>query len=165
MTRLCAAEIHNFSGRRSFAERDHMLTQAELTDARAKLSTAKTLIEAVKLTFLGAGNIEGARLLNEVAHLLDDEIAALVPSAKPSAATPKPTPSAAYKSKRPRFTRKSGMAVFLRTPPRSRLAFAKRSAFRFVSAIRPPNASQNIQAAFIRVYAPRDTFAVRIGVY
>ena len=54
-----------------------MLTQAELTDARDKLRTALTLIEAVKLTFLGAGNIEGARLLNEVAHLLDDEIAAL----------------------------------------------------------------------------------------
>src|SRR5271157_2112689 len=39
------------------------------------------------------------------------------------------------------------------------------SAFRFVDAIRPPDTLQNVQAAFRRVYAPRDAFAVRIGVY
>jgi hypothetical protein len=54
-----------------------MLTQAELTDARAKLDTAKALIEAVKGTFFAAGNIYGARVLNEIVHHLDDEITAL----------------------------------------------------------------------------------------
>ena len=63
-----------------------MLTQAELTDARANLAQAKALIEAVKVVFFAGGCIEGARLLNEVAHLLDDEIAALdraIGAAKP----------------------------------------------------------------------------------
>ena len=39
------------------------------------------------------------------------------------------------------------------------------SALRFVDAIRPPDTSQNVQAASRRVDAPRDAFAVRMGVY
>jgi hypothetical protein len=54
-----------------------MLTTAELTDAREKLHQANLLTEAVRGVFLGGAYIEGARLLNEVAHLLADEIAAL----------------------------------------------------------------------------------------
>jgi hypothetical protein len=41
----------------------------------------------------------------------------------------------------------------------------KSSAFGLVRAVRSPNAAQNVQAAFRRVHAPRDTSAVRTGVY
>ena len=54
-----------------------MLTKAEPTDAREKLQQANLLIEAVRGAFLGGAYFEGARLLNEVAHLLADEIAVL----------------------------------------------------------------------------------------
>jgi len=54
-----------------------MLTTQEMTDAREKLNQAKTLIEAVRGVYIASGYIEGARMLNEIAHLLDDEIAAL----------------------------------------------------------------------------------------
>lgn len=54
-----------------------MLTIAELAAAREELRTAKTLIEAVKITFFAGGYIEGARMLNEIVHCLEDEIAAL----------------------------------------------------------------------------------------
>ncbi len=53
------------------------LATAELTDAREKLYQANLLIEAVRGVFLGGAYIEGARMLNEVAHLLADEITAL----------------------------------------------------------------------------------------
>ena len=46
---------------------------------------------------------------------------------------------------------------------RSLLLFS--SAFGLVRAVRSPNAAQNVQAAFRRVHAPRDTSAVRTGVY
>ena len=39
--------------------------------------TRSILALAVKLTFFGAGDVSGARLLNEVTHALADEIAAL----------------------------------------------------------------------------------------
>ena len=54
-----------------------MLTTQELTEARDTLSAAKALIEAVKATFFASGDVSGARLLNEVIHAVDDEIAAL----------------------------------------------------------------------------------------
>jgi hypothetical protein len=54
-----------------------MLTVPELTDAREKLRTALTLIDDVKSLFLGGAYIEGARMMNEITHLLADEIAAL----------------------------------------------------------------------------------------
>jgi hypothetical protein len=54
-----------------------MLTIAELTDAQGKLRQAHMLIEAVKGVFLSGAYIEGARMMNEVAHLLDDEVAAI----------------------------------------------------------------------------------------
>jgi hypothetical protein len=41
------------------------------------LRTGTTLIEDVRTLFFGGGYVEGARMLTEVAHLLDDEIAAL----------------------------------------------------------------------------------------
>jgi hypothetical protein len=54
-----------------------MLTQAELSDTRARLKGAKILVEGAKATFFSAGRIESARLLNEITNLLSDEIAAL----------------------------------------------------------------------------------------
>jgi hypothetical protein len=55
-----------------------MLTIPELTDAREKLRTALTLIDDVKRLFLGdRKRFASARLLNDVAHLLNDEVAAL----------------------------------------------------------------------------------------
>jgi hypothetical protein len=63
-----------------------MLSQAEMIDGRDKLRTAANLIEGVKATFFAAGDISGARLLNEVVHALEDEIAALdkaIGAAKP----------------------------------------------------------------------------------
>lgn len=54
-----------------------MLTQAELTDARDSLRQAEIIIARIRGVFLSAGNIDGARLLNEVVGLLADEIAAL----------------------------------------------------------------------------------------
>ena len=53
------------------------LTIAELTDARAKLAEARSLVSSVRDAFFGAGDISGARLLNEVIHALADEIAAI----------------------------------------------------------------------------------------
>jgi hypothetical protein len=55
-----------------------MLTPAELAEVREKLRTALTLIDDVKRLFLGdRKRFASARLLNEVAHVVDDEIAAL----------------------------------------------------------------------------------------
>jgi hypothetical protein len=54
-----------------------MITAAELTDAREKLCQAKALVAGVRDLFFSGGDISGARLLNEVCHALDDEIAAL----------------------------------------------------------------------------------------
>jgi hypothetical protein len=54
-----------------------MLTVPELTDAREKLRTALTLIDDVKGLFLGGAYIEGARMMNEITHLLADEISAI----------------------------------------------------------------------------------------
>ena len=54
-----------------------MLTTQELQEARAELSQAGNLIEAVRVIYLSAGYVEGARLLNDVGHMLSDEIAAL----------------------------------------------------------------------------------------
>jgi len=53
------------------------LTTQELTDARAELSQAQALVKGVKITFMSGGYIEGARLLNDIEHLLDDGLAAL----------------------------------------------------------------------------------------
>jgi hypothetical protein len=55
-----------------------MLTIPELTDAREKLRQAHALIESVKVAFLSdRKRFASARLLNDVAHVVDDEIAAL----------------------------------------------------------------------------------------
>jgi hypothetical protein len=54
-----------------------MPTQAELTDARQKLAEARALVASVRDALLGAGDVPGARLLNEVAHALADEITAI----------------------------------------------------------------------------------------
>ena len=54
-----------------------MLTPAELTDARERLRQAKALVTGVRDMFLSGGDTSGARLLNEVCHALDDEIAAI----------------------------------------------------------------------------------------
>ena len=54
-----------------------MLTLPELTDARERLRQAKALVAGVRDMFFGAGDVSGARLLNEVCHALDDEIAAI----------------------------------------------------------------------------------------
>ena len=50
-------------------------------EKRYKLSTAKAQVESVREAYLTEGNIDGARTLNEIVHLLDDEIAALNRSA------------------------------------------------------------------------------------
>lgn len=63
-----------------------MLTVPELTDARDKLRAARDTIDAVRLIYLQAAYIAGARLLNDVANLIADEIAALdkaIGAAKP----------------------------------------------------------------------------------
>ena len=54
-----------------------MLTIPEMTDARDKLAEAKSLVSSVRDAFFGAGDTAGARLLNEVTHALEDEVAAL----------------------------------------------------------------------------------------
>jgi hypothetical protein len=54
-----------------------MLTQAEMQDARDRLRSAGNLIEAVRVVFLSAGYVQGARLLNGAAVLIADEVAAL----------------------------------------------------------------------------------------
>jgi hypothetical protein len=48
-----------------------------MTDARAKLDAAGALIEAVRVVFLSAGYIPGARTLNGVVEEIADEISAL----------------------------------------------------------------------------------------
>jgi len=53
------------------------LSQAELTDAREKLSQAKALVTGVRDLFFSGGDVAGARLLNEVVHALADEVAAI----------------------------------------------------------------------------------------
>jgi hypothetical protein len=61
-----------------------MLTIAEMTDARDKLQTARTLIDAVHAVFVGAGY--GAQDLEYAAELIADEIVALdklIAGAKP----------------------------------------------------------------------------------
>ncbi len=70
-------EIHNFRCGRSFAERDGMLTIAEMTDARDSLRQAEGLAARIRGVFLSAGYIQGARVLNDVIGLLADEVAAL----------------------------------------------------------------------------------------
>jgi hypothetical protein len=52
-------------------------TNAELADARAKLSQAQALVSDIKAVFFDAGAIPSARLLNEVMHSLDEEISVL----------------------------------------------------------------------------------------
>jgi hypothetical protein len=54
-----------------------MLTLSELTDAREKLCQAQALVSEVKGTYFAAGDTSGARLLNEVVHAIEDEIAAI----------------------------------------------------------------------------------------
>jgi hypothetical protein len=54
-----------------------MLTRDELKAAREQLAQARAQIEAVRLLYLNGAYIQGARLLNDVAGLLADEIAAL----------------------------------------------------------------------------------------
>ena len=54
-----------------------MLTIPEMTSARDQLKNASAIIEAVRVLFLGAGYIHGARLLNGSVVLLADEITAL----------------------------------------------------------------------------------------
>jgi hypothetical protein len=54
-----------------------MLTIAEMTDARDKLSAAAAMIGTVRLLLMYGGCIDGARILNDVIGLLADEIAAL----------------------------------------------------------------------------------------
>jgi len=53
------------------------LSQTELTESRDQLKQAKALINTVRDKYYCAGYVEGARILNEVSHLLDDEVAAL----------------------------------------------------------------------------------------
>jgi hypothetical protein len=48
-----------------------------LWDCRDKLRQAANLIEGVRVVFIMGGCVEGARLLNDVAGLISDEIAAL----------------------------------------------------------------------------------------
>jgi hypothetical protein len=54
-----------------------MLTTKEMLDAKDKLRAALNLIEAVRVVYLSGGYVLGARLLNDVAGLVGDEIAAL----------------------------------------------------------------------------------------
>jgi hypothetical protein len=54
-----------------------MLTTAELAEAREKLRQAHALIESVRLSYLSSSYLDGARLLNDALHLLDDEVCAL----------------------------------------------------------------------------------------
>ena len=54
-----------------------MLTAQEMTDARDKLRTALTLIEAVRAAFVGAGYVAGAHELEYAAELIADESAEL----------------------------------------------------------------------------------------
>ncbi len=70
-------EIHNSGERRSFAERNYMLTTAQLIDARAKLDQAKALVTEVRELYFGGHDISGARLLGEVVAALADEIVTL----------------------------------------------------------------------------------------
>ena len=60
-----------------------MLTQAELTDVRDTLSAAKALIASVRARLLSGGDIPAARMLNEIVHCLEDEIAALDKAIQP----------------------------------------------------------------------------------
>jgi hypothetical protein len=53
------------------------LSQTKLTEARDQLRQAQALVNSVRDKYFAAGNVEGAGLLNEVSHLLTDEIAAL----------------------------------------------------------------------------------------
>ncbi len=52
-------------------------TTSELTDARAKLSLAQTLVSDITSVYFAAGAIPRARHLNEVVHSLDEEISVL----------------------------------------------------------------------------------------
>ena len=52
-----------------------MLTLAELTDCREKLSQAQALVAAVRDVFIAGA--EPALLITEITRALDDEIAAL----------------------------------------------------------------------------------------
>jgi hypothetical protein len=54
-----------------------MLTTQEMTDARAKLNAARTLIDAVHAVFVGAGYIAGTHDLEYAAELIADEISQL----------------------------------------------------------------------------------------
>ncbi len=65
-----------------------MLTLAEMTDARDRLKVSGNLVEAVRVIYLTAGYLAGARLLNDAGLLISDEIAALDRAI--AAAQPKP---------------------------------------------------------------------------
>ena len=54
-----------------------MLTVSEMNDARDKLKQADSLIAAVRGIFLTAGDVQGARIMNDIIGLIADEIAAL----------------------------------------------------------------------------------------
>ena len=52
------------------------LSRAELEEALTKLRQAEALVAEVRTTYLDSGDVNGARLLNEIVNLLSDEIAA-----------------------------------------------------------------------------------------
>jgi hypothetical protein len=49
-----------------------MLTVSEMTDARDKLKQADSLIAAVRGIFLTAGDVQGARVMNDIIGLIAD---------------------------------------------------------------------------------------------
>jgi hypothetical protein len=58
-------------------QRPHMLTLPEMTEARDKLRAASNMLEGVRVLFLSAGYVAGARLLQDASGLVSDEVAAL----------------------------------------------------------------------------------------
>jgi hypothetical protein len=53
------------------------LPLSTLKEAAGELRQAKELVSSVRDTYLACLDTSGARMLNDIAHLLDDEIAAL----------------------------------------------------------------------------------------